>query len=168
MKFHRILYAFLQRTEYFRVRVTNPKLTKIKAAVKLYQNVEPTMRTVRMFEERAVEKGHSSLLTEAHKYAEELEIGLSLRYPNPSFTSARRLEVEVEGTKIKEFLKCAMIDKLQETVKAENWHGRLFTSRWKDEELSQDVCFAWIKDWSSAPTHTVAVMIELFEKLLPT
>ena len=31
------------------------KLTKIKAAVKLYQNVDPTMRTVRMFEERAVE-----------------------------------------------------------------------------------------------------------------
>ena len=59
------------------------------------------MITVWMFEERAVEKGHSSLLTEAHKYAEELEISLSLRYPNPSLTSARRPEVEVEGTKIK-------------------------------------------------------------------
>ena len=56
------------------------KLTKINAAVKLYQNVDPTMRAVWMFEERAVEKGHSSLLTEAHKYAEELEISLSLRY----------------------------------------------------------------------------------------
>ena len=67
---------------------------------------------------------------------------LSLRYPNPSFTLARRPEVGVEGTKIKELLKCAMTDKLQETVKAENWHGRLFTSRWKDEELSQDACFA--------------------------
>ena len=68
-----------------------------------------------MFEETAVEKGHSSLLTEAHKYAEELEISLSLRYlryQNPSFTLARRPEVKVEGTKIKEFLKRAMIDKL--------------------------------------------------------
>lgn len=61
-----------------------------------------------------------------------------LVYPNPSFTSARRPEVEVEGTKIKEFLKRTMIDKLQETVKAENLHGRLFTSCWKDEEISQD------------------------------
>jgi len=137
------------------------KLTKIKAAVELYQNVDPTMRTVRMFEARAVEKGHSSLPTEAHKYAEELEVSLSLRYPNPSFTSARRPEVEVEGTKIKELLKRAMIDRLQETEKAENWRERLFTSRWKDEELSQDACFAWMKDWSSAPTHTVAGMIEL-------
>ena len=132
------------------------KLTKIKAAVKLYQNADPTMRTVRMFEERAVEKGHSSLPTEAHKYAEELELSLSLRYPNPSFTSARRPEVEVEGTNIKELLKRAMIDKLRKTVKADIWHGRLFTSRWKDEELSRDACFAWMKDWSSAPTHTVA------------
>ena len=110
-------------------------LTKIKAAVKLSQNADPTMRAVRIFEERAVEKGHSSLLTEAHKYAEELEISLSLRYPNPSFTLARRPEVEVEGTKIKELLKRAMIDNLQETVKAENWHGRLFNRVGKMKNL---------------------------------
>ena len=144
------------------------KFTKIKAAVKLYQNVDPMMRTVRIFEERSVKKGHSSLLTEAHKYAEELEISLSLRYPNPSLTSARGPEVEVEGTKIKKFLRRTLIDKLQETVKEENWHGRLFTSRWKDKELSQDASFAWMKDWSSAPTYTVTGMIELYEQLLPT
>ena len=57
-----------------------------------------------------------------------------------------------------------MIDKLQETVKAENWHGRLFTSRWKDEELNQDASFAWMKE----PTYTVTGMIELYEQLLPT
>ena len=57
-----------------------------------------------------------------------------------------------------------MIDKLQETVKAENWHGRLFTSRWKDEELSQDASFAWMKE----PTYTVTGMIELYEQLLPS
>ena len=67
-----------------------------------------------------MEKGYSLLLTEAHKYAKELETSLSLRYPSPSFTLARRPEVEVEGTKIKEFLKRAIIDKLQETVKTEN------------------------------------------------
>ena len=115
-----------------------------------------------------MEKGHSSLLTEAHKYAEELEVSLSLRNPNHSITLARRSEVEVKGMKIKELLKRAMIDKLQETIKAENWHGQFLTSRWKDEELSQDACFAWMKDWSSAPTHTVAGMIELYEQLLPS
>ena len=60
-----------------------------------------------------MEKVHSSLLTEAQKYAEELAINLSLRFLNPSFTSFRGPEVEVEETKIKKFLKRAMIDKLQ-------------------------------------------------------
>ena len=98
----------------------NTSLQNVKAVVKLYQNADPTMRNVQMFEERAVEIGHSSLLTEAHKYAEELEIKLSLRYPNPSFTLAIRPEVDIEGRKIKEHLKRAMIDKLQEAIKAEN------------------------------------------------
>ena len=61
-----------------------------------------------------------------------------------------------------------MIGKLQETIKPENWHGQLFTTRWKDEELSQDACIAWMKEWSSAPTHTLAGMIELYEQLLLT
>ena len=144
------------------------KLTKIKAAVKLYQNADPTMGTVRVFEERAAEKGYSSLLTEAHKFAEELGINLSLKYPNPSFTSTRRPDVEFEGTKIKEHLKHELVYKLQETIKAEKWHGRLLSLRWTDEELSQEMCFAWMKDWTSAPTHTVTGMIELYEQLLPT
>lgn len=45
-----------------------------------------------------------------------------------------------------------MIDKLQEMIKAENWHERLFTTRWKDEELSQDARFTWMKECSSG-TH---------------
>ena len=49
------------------------KLAKIKPAVKLYQNSDITVTCVRMFEERAAEKGHSSLLTEAHKYAEKFD-----------------------------------------------------------------------------------------------
>ena len=28
-------------------------------------------------------------------------------------------------------------------------------------------CFAWMKDWSSVPTHTGTGMIELYEQLLP-
>ena len=36
-------------------------LTKIKAAVKLYQNMDPSVRAVQQFEERAVDKGYTSL-----------------------------------------------------------------------------------------------------------
>ena len=46
------------------------KLTKIKAAVKLYGNGDPAMAMVREFEERAEELGHSSLVKETARYAD--------------------------------------------------------------------------------------------------
>ena len=60
------------------------KLTKIKAAIKLCQNMDPSMRAVQQFEERAVEKGHTSLMKEVHKFGEELGMSLSLEYPQSS------------------------------------------------------------------------------------
>ena len=41
------------------------KLTKIKTAVNLYQNQDPTMKVVREFEERATETGHHSVIKDA-------------------------------------------------------------------------------------------------------
>ena len=35
------------------------KLIKIKAAIKLYENQDPMIRSLRAFEERPAEKGHS-------------------------------------------------------------------------------------------------------------
>ena len=45
--------------------------------MKLYSNSDPSMKTVREFEERAAALGYQSLITEALKYSEEL--GLTLR-----------------------------------------------------------------------------------------
>ena len=56
----------------------------IKAAVKLYENLDPTMRIVREFEERSATLGYQSLVKEATKYAEELDLTIQLNYPNPS------------------------------------------------------------------------------------
>ena len=54
------------------------KVTKIKAAVKLYRNGDSAMAMAREFEERAEELGHSSLLKEAVRYAEEMGLSCSL------------------------------------------------------------------------------------------
>ena len=48
------------------------KITKIKAAIKLYMNPDPMMRTVRVLEEGAAERGFASLVKDAYRYAEEL------------------------------------------------------------------------------------------------
>ena len=60
------------------------KVTRIKTAVKLYRNGDPAMAMVSEFEERAEELGHSSLVKEAARYAEEMGLHLQLEYPNPT------------------------------------------------------------------------------------
>ena len=62
---------------------TEYKHTKIKSAIKLYQNKDPTMSLVRASEERAVDKGNQSLIKEASTFAEEMGISLELPHPNP-------------------------------------------------------------------------------------
>ena len=52
------------------------KNTKIKAAVKLYCNADLTMTAVRSFEELAVQNGHHSIIKDAKKCTEELDLQL--------------------------------------------------------------------------------------------
>lgn len=54
------------------------KLMEIKAAMKLCQNVDPFIWAVQQFKENT---GQTSLMKEAHKYAEKLKTSLSLEYP---------------------------------------------------------------------------------------
>ena len=90
------------------------KLTKFKAAMKLCQNMDPSMRKVQQFEERAVETGRTSLMKEAHKFAEELGMSLSLEYPQPSCWYVSDPETEIKGPKVKENFKKADMEKLKE------------------------------------------------------
>ena len=54
------------------------KITKIKEAVKLFSNSDPSMKMVREFEECSVASGYQSLITEAPRYSEELGLTLKL------------------------------------------------------------------------------------------
>ena len=98
------------------------KLTKIKAAIKLCQNMDPSMRAVQQFEKRAVEKGHTLLMKEAHKFAEELGMTLSLEDPQPLCWSVSDPETEIQGPKVKEHLNKADLEKLKKKIKEKNWH----------------------------------------------
>ena len=59
------------------------KNTEIKAAVKLYCNADPTMAAVKSLEELAVQNGRHSIIKDAKKCAEELDLQLWLNFPNP-------------------------------------------------------------------------------------
>ena len=50
------------------------KIIKIKAAVKLYRNANPTMAAVRSFEGLAERKGRYSIIRDAKTYTDDLDL----------------------------------------------------------------------------------------------
>ena len=143
---------------------TEYKHTKIKSAIKLYQNKDPTMSLVRAFEERAADKGNQSLIKEASTFAEEMGISLELSHPNPRCLKEDGTEVP----NIKNHLKQSSRQQLEDKIRGEKWQGKYLTNRWNDDDLNVQGCFGWLKEWPSAPTHTIAGMMKLYEEMLPT
>ena len=91
------------------------KLTKVKAAVRLYTNSDPTMELVRQFGEQARRTGRHSLIGETQRFAEELGMRLELRCLNPSGTTEKG-EV-IEGRKIGVWVKKAVQSRRFEDTK---------------------------------------------------
>ena len=78
------------------------KLIKFEAVIKLYENPNPTMRSVRMFKERACgEKGFSLLVKDAHKFGEKLGTTLNLATPDPGHRVARSKSQRRESVDIR-------------------------------------------------------------------
>ena len=143
------------------------KVTKIKAAVKMYRNGDPAMAMVREFEERAEKLGQSSLGKEAASYAEEMGLQLQLEYPNPTCIKHDSEEM-ISAEKLRAELRRGLEHKTWEVVHEQIWQGKLTCMRREDTSLNFDGCFWWLSVWKQCPTHTVAGMFELYEQLLPT
>ena len=119
------------------------KNTKIKAAVKLYCNADPMMAAVRSFEELAVQNRRHSIIKDAKKYAEELDLQLWVNFPNPVAVADGN---EVEAKKVKQAIYKARLQEIKSTVSEKRW----------------------LSLWKNAPTHTIAGVQELYQQLLPT
>ena len=144
------------------------KLAKIKTAVNLYQNQDPTMKVVREFEESATETGHHSLIKDAVKYAKELDLDLKLSELNPTCRTWRTADGnEVSGKQIGVWAKRAQQQQLRQEITKEKWQGKLLKIRWEDDQLSRS-CFDWLKEWKTGPSNTVTAVQELYQQLLPT
>ena len=125
------------------------------------------MAMVREFEERAETLGHSLLVKEAARYAEEMGLQLQLEYPNPTCIKHDSGEV-ITAEKLNAELRRCLEQKAWEAVQKQKWQGKLISARSKNESLNFDGCFWWLSGWKQCPTHTVAGMFELYEQLLPT
>jgi len=122
------------------------------------------MSLVRAFEENAAHQGHQSLVKEVRTFAEELGITLDPRFPHPKCRDNTD-GTGVPGDKIKRHLKKAALERRKTEVMGKRWHGKLLRARWEEGQLNQRGCFAWLKYWDTAPTHTIAGMLELYEQL---
>ena len=143
------------------------KMTKFKSAIKLYGNEDPTMRLVRAFEENAIHQGHQSLVKEAREFAEKLGFTLDLSFPHPKCPDNTG-GADVPRDKIKRHLKKAAMEQRRTEVKEKKWQGKLLAARWEEDQLNQRGTFAGLKNWDTAPTHTIAGMLELYERSTPT
>ena len=94
------------------------KTIKIKGALNLFKNKYPTMELVRQFQDRSVKLGHCSIVKEALKYGKELGIKLNLVHPNP--TCCTEDGDEIPGTRTKQQLKRAQLEKLKEDVRGQS------------------------------------------------
>ena len=116
---------------------------------------------------RAEELGHSSLVKEAARYAEEMGLQLQLEYPNPTCIKHDSEEV-ITAEKLKTKLRKGLEQKTWEPVHEQSWQGKLTCMRREEISLNFDGCFRWLSGWKQCPTHAVPGMFELYEQLLPT
>ena len=97
------------------------------------------MEVVREFEEHATASGHQSLVKEAARYAEELNITLQLDILNP-------VCVTTEGTVLVTAARAGNLSRnsqemqFLEIAKDKKWQGKLFRIRLKDESLRITSC----------------------------
>ena len=76
--------------------------------------------------------------------------------------------MKIKGQQVKKHLKKAVNEKLVEKIEGQPWQGKLLRSRWQDDQLSHEGCFAWLSKWTRAPTHCITGIMELYEQLTPT
>lgn len=118
--------------------------------MKLYENPDPMVRSVRIFEEKARKKGFSSVVKDAHKFAEELGTSLNFASPDLPCGSQQAPEKRISRRQMRQHLNKAVEEKFKEKVE---------DKRWEDDQLSEHRCFARLSGWACAPTHTVTEVI---------
>ena len=118
------------------------------------------MAAVRSFEELAVQNGHHSIIKDAKKYAEELDLQLWLNFPDPVAVADGK---EVEAKNLQSPSAGDTINGIWGEMARKAYKEHV---RWDNEKVKMEECFAWLSSWTNAPTHTIAGVKELYQGLL--
>ena len=90
-------------------------MTKVKTVIKLYTNRDSTMELVRQFDEKCEGNGRRSIVKDAKKYAEEMDLELSLSPGAVVTTTGSNKDISSE--KVGKAMQYSMNAKRMDTIK---------------------------------------------------
>ena len=134
------------------------KATKIKVAVKLADDTDPTMKIVRRFHELSENTTSFSIFKDAKRYASEIGVELNVTNDNGDISGYDTISKECK-TKTNQHH--------QTELMASTWQGLNFVHRLEFQSVTKSY-FNWMSKWKSCPTNVVQEFYLLFYQLLPT
>ena len=147
------------------------KETKIKSAMKLKMDKDPSMKIVSKFHQLQMNTNSYSLFKEATKYASEKNIEMSFAGENCRVELPNGTTLQSDDEKCMQKLwielKRMKNNELKNTILGSNWQGMIFKSRIEDETLQNDYHY-WLKNWKNCPTSIVSEIMQLFFQTLKT
>ena len=145
------------------------KVTKIKTANYIIHSQDPRIQLVKRFEERKATKGLKSVLKDAKKYAEELDVAFTYDETKTTLTSqGKTTEVEKASPKlIGEFLTPIINNRYKTEYKDQKWLGALTTLQYDDIDIAAD-SLALLQTWKNIPDIVLSVNTSIRQQLLPT
>ena len=145
------------------------KVTKIKTANYIIHSQDPRIQLVKRFEERKATKGLKSVLKDAKKYAEELDVAFTYDETKTTLTSqGKTTEVEKASPKlIGEFLTPIINNRYKTEYKDQKWLGALTTLQYDDVDIAAD-SLALLQTWKNIPDIVLSVNTSIRQQLLPT
>ena len=147
------------------------KRTKVATAMNLLTRADPRSECVRAFEKRRMEKGRSSVLTDAIKYSKE-DFDFTFEPLENDFVAGYEENNERKETSQKQFVKSLMkknyTKKLVNQLCNATWQGTIFNTRLTDNDIKINECFDWLKSWKNAPVDVINDFHSIYLQTVPT
>ena len=146
------------------------KKTKIEAMMNLFESADPRIKCVKRFHMERMNKGKSSIINDAVKFAKE-DFGFTFvqleNRPEMNYTKLGVAQKTSDKQMIKQLLRKAEIDKTIKEVQESTWQGILLKSRYEDKELIEG-CFKWMADWKDCPVQVINDAQSIYLQVIPT
>ena len=147
------------------------KKTKVMATINLLISNEPRMICVKYFEKKRVEKGKSSIISDAVRYAEEdfdikfepLENNCVVHYKK----DGKKLRTSDKKV-VKDLLKRNSTDNLLKNLCSAKWQGVILKIRNDDPDINLNECFSWLNNWKDAPVDVIKDIHSIYLQIVPT